>query len=120
MAYLEIDWVDIKNNYNELREWMDNHGLADHVLEGNLETLVVKKDDLIVAVVQEQPATIVSMAIDKEANKMTTYKIGQVIKAAFQYKGQTSLLIVQPDSPSHDGAKKLFRPISYPEGIFII
>lgn len=117
MAMLELDWIDLENNYDELREWMDNHGLSDHALVGGLKTFVVKKNEMIIAVIQEREVTISTAAIDTSLGPADTHRIGQALKSISGYKGGVNLLIVQEDSPSHAGASKIFRKL---DGTYVL
>lgn len=120
MAFLEIDFVDLEKNYDELREWMDNHGLADHALVGGLETFVIKKDDVIVAVIQERIAKIFMPSIDTEQSAAVTYRIGQLLRSVAQYGSGTGMVLIKKDSPSHDGASRAFRGVGDGSEVFII
>lgn len=120
MAFLEIDFVDIDNNYDELREWMDNHGLADHALIGGLETFVIKKDDIIVAVIQERPAKVYIPSIDTNQSAACTYRIGQLLSSVSQYSDGFGLMLLNKESPSYNGARKSFRCLGQEGTVFVL
>ena len=120
MAFLEIDFVDVDDNYEELREWMDNHGLADHPLVGGLETFVIKKDDVIVAVIQERIAKIFMPSVDTEQSAAVTYRIGQLLMSVAQYGSGAGLVVINKDSPSYKAVSKAVSGLGKSNEVFII
>jgi hypothetical protein len=115
MPLLEVDLIDLEKNYDELREWMNNHGLSDHPLVGGLETYVIKKSDEIIAVIQERPVLAITAAVDTSLSPIHTYRVGQVLKSISGYRGGVNLFIVGSDSPSLDGISRLLEKV---DGVF--
>lgn len=103
--------VDVAEHKDAIRDWMDDHGLSDHVLLNSVPTFWCIQDDRRIGVVQVQPVQVMSMAIDTSVAAPTSNRIIQGLVMGSGIMEGGVLFMVGKESPGIPYLDKVLVPL---------
>lgn len=107
-VFLQI--VDLSTRLDEVRAWMDAHGLADHALLDGVPTYEVIASGERTAIVQMQQVQVISVAIDRETQAPTSCRIMQALAGGAGFMGD-AMIMMDERAPGVPLLDKVLEPI---------
>jgi len=111
-SWVFVEPVDIVSKYDEIRAWMDAHGLSDHPLLDGVPTYYVISGGIRSAVVQMQQVQILGVAIDRDIPGPTSCRIMQAMAGGCGFMGAGNLIMMPETAPGVPMLDRVLDPMT--------